>query len=50
MFGAIATGVFASTTVQAAYSGLLDGNPQQLVTQLVAVAAPVALRGRRRRS
>ena len=42
MFGAIATGVFASTTVQAAYSGLLDGNPQQLVTQFVAVAATVA--------
>ncbi len=42
MFGALATGMFASTTVQAAYSGLLDGNPQQLVTQFVAVAATVA--------
>ena len=42
MFGALATGIFASTTVQAAYSGLLDGNPQQLVTQFVAVAATVA--------
>jgi Amt family ammonium transporter len=41
MFGAIATGIFASSTVQAAYSGLLDGNPQQLVTQFVAVAATV---------
>ena len=41
MFGAIATGIFASTTVQAAYSGLLDGNPQQLVTQFIAVAATV---------
>ncbi|MFL5712991.1 MAG: ammonium transporter, partial [Chloroflexota bacterium] len=41
MFGAIATGIFASTTVQAAYSGLLDGNPQQLVTQAVAVGATV---------
>ena len=41
MFGAIATGIFASSTVQAAYSGLLDGNPQQLVTQAVAVAATV---------
>ena len=41
MFGAIATGVFASTTVQAAYSGLLDGNPQQLVTQAIAVGAVV---------
>ena len=42
MFGAIATGVFASTAIQAAYSGLLEGNPQQLVTQLVAVGATVA--------
>jgi Amt family ammonium transporter len=42
MFGAIATGVFASSTVQAAYSGLLDGNPQQVVTQFVAVVATVA--------
>ncbi len=41
MFGALATGIFASSTVQAAYSGLLDGNPQQLVTQAVAVAATV---------
>ena len=45
MFGAIATGIFASTTVQAAYSGLLDGNPQQLVTQFIAVGATVLLRG-----
>jgi Amt family ammonium transporter len=41
MFGAIATGIFASSTVQAAYSGLLDGNPQQVVTQAVAVGATV---------
>jgi Amt family ammonium transporter len=41
MFGAIATGVFASTTVQAAYSGLLDGNPQQVVTQAIAVGATI---------
>ena len=41
MFGAIATGIFASTTVQAAYSGLLDGNPQQVVTQAVAVGATI---------
>ena len=40
-FGAIATGIFASSAVQAAYSGLLDGNPQQLVTQAVAVGATV---------
>ena len=42
MFGAIATGIFASSSIQAAYSGLLDGNPQQLGTQLIAVAATVA--------
>src|SRR3954466_11779641 len=41
MFGAIATGIFASATVQSAYSGLLDANPQQLVTQGVAVGATV---------
>ena len=38
----IATGIFASSTVQAAYSGLLDGNPQQLVTQVIAVGATIA--------
>ena len=42
MFGAIATGIFASSTVQAAYTGLLDGNPQQLVTQAIAVGATIA--------
>ena len=42
MFGAIATGVLASSTVQAAYSGLIDGNPQQVVTQVTAVVATVA--------
>ena len=42
MFGAIATGIFASSTVQAAYKGLLDGNPQQLVTQAIAVGATIA--------
>jgi Amt family ammonium transporter len=41
MFGAVATGIFASSTIQAAYSGLLDGNPQQLVNQLIAVGATI---------
>jgi Amt family ammonium transporter len=41
MFGAIATGVFASSAIQAAYSGLLEGNPQQLVNQLIAVGATI---------
>ena len=45
MFGAIATGIFASSTVQAAYSGLLDGNPQQVVTQAVAVGATILYAG-----
>ena len=38
-FGAIATGVFATTAVNAAgFDGLLAGNPSQLVTQLIGVA------------
>jgi Amt family ammonium transporter len=41
MFGAIATGVFASSSIQGAFKGLLDGNPQQVVTQLIAVGAVV---------
>ena len=39
MFGAIATGVFATAAIQEGYSGLIDGNPGQLGVQLVAVAA-----------
>ena len=42
MFGAIATGVFATAAVQQAYSGLIDGNPSQVLTQLVAVGATIA--------
>ena len=42
MFGAIATGVFASAAIQEAYTGLLEGNPQQLVNQLIAVGATIA--------
>jgi len=41
MFGALATGVFATAAVQPAYTGLLEGNGQQLVHQLVAVAATI---------
>jgi ammonium transporter, Amt family len=40
-WGAIATGIFATTAINA-YPGLIDGNPQQVVIQLVAVAATVA--------
>jgi Amt family ammonium transporter len=41
-FGAIATGVFATALVQPAYTGLLEGNAQQLVNQLIAVGATIA--------
>jgi Amt family ammonium transporter len=40
-FGAIATGVFATAAINA-YPGLIDGNPQQVLTQLVAVGATIA--------
>jgi Amt family ammonium transporter len=40
-FGAIATGVFATTAINA-YPGLIDGNAGQLVTQFIAVGAVVA--------
>ena len=40
-FGAIATGVFATTAINA-YPGLIDGNPSQVVTQIVAVGATIA--------
>ena len=42
MFGAIATGVLATSAIQPAFSGLIDGNPGQVVTQVVAVAATIA--------
>jgi Amt family ammonium transporter len=41
MFGAIATGVLATTAINA-FPGLIDGNPSQVVTQVVAVAATIA--------
>ena len=40
-FGAIATGVFATAAINA-YPGLIDGNPGQVVTQLIAIGAIVA--------
>ena len=40
-FGAIATGVFATTAINA-FPGLIDGNPGQVGTQLIAVGATVA--------
>ncbi len=41
IFGAIATGAFATGAIQPLYRGLIDGNPGQLGTQLLAVAATV---------
>jgi Amt family ammonium transporter len=41
MFGAIGTGIFATSAVQEAYSGLIDGNPGQVGTQLLAVGATI---------
>jgi Amt family ammonium transporter len=42
VFGAIATGVLATTAVQASYKGLIDGNAGQVGIQLIAVAATIA--------
>ena len=42
MFGALATGVFATAAVQSAYTGLLEGNVQQFVNQIIAVVATIA--------
>jgi ammonium transporter, Amt family len=41
VFGALATGVFATTAINA-FPGLIDGNPGQLATQAIAVAATIA--------
>jgi Amt family ammonium transporter len=41
MFGALATGVLATTAVNVA-PGLIDGNPAQVVTQALAVGATIA--------
>jgi ammonium transporter, Amt family len=41
MFGAVATGVLATSAINA-YPGLIDGNPGQVVVQLIAVGATVA--------
>jgi ammonium transporter, Amt family len=42
VFGALATGVFATSAIQSAYTGLIDGNAGQVVTQLIAVTATIA--------
>ena len=40
-FGAVATGIFATAAIQPAYTGLLEGNGQQLVNQLIAVGVTI---------
>ncbi len=42
LWGALATGIFATTAVQASYSGLLYGNVQQFINQIIAVSASMA--------
>jgi Amt family ammonium transporter len=41
-FGAVATGVLATSAIQANYKGLIDGNPGQVAIQLAAVGATLA--------
>ena len=40
--GAIATGVFATTAINPLGRGLIDGNPGQVLTQIIAVGATIA--------
>ncbi|MFL5757297.1 MAG: ammonium transporter [Chloroflexota bacterium] len=44
-FGAIATGVFATAAIQPAFKGLIDGNPAQVATQVLAVVATYLFAG-----
>ncbi len=41
MFGAVITGVFATTAINALGRGAIDGNPGQILVQLVAVGATI---------
>jgi ammonium transporter, Amt family len=45
IIGALATGIFATPAIQSAYSGLLAGNPKQLLIQLVAVLTTLVYSG-----
>src|SRR4051794_2458639 len=42
VFGAVATGVLATSAVQTSFKGLIDGNAAQVLTQVLAVAATIA--------
>ncbi len=41
IWGAIATGLFATPIIQSAYKGLFSGNPKQLLIQLLAVGITI---------
>lgn len=45
IWGAIATGLFASPLIQSAYSGAFAGNPKQLGIQLIAIVATIIYSG-----
>jgi Amt family ammonium transporter len=45
IIGALATGIFATPSIQSAYSGLIAGNPKQLLIQLVATLAVLLYSG-----
>jgi len=45
IWGAIATGLFATPAIQSAYSGAFAGNPKQLGIQLIAVASTIIYSG-----
>ena len=45
IWGAIATGLFATPVIQSAYSGAFAGNPKQLGIQLIAIVATLVYSG-----
>jgi len=45
IWGAIATGLFASPLIQSAYSGVFAGNPKQLGIQLIAIVSTLIYSG-----
>ena len=45
IWGAIATGLFATPVIQSAYSGVFAGNPKQLGIQLIAIASTLVYSG-----
>jgi len=45
IWGAIATGLFATPVIQSAYSGAFAGNPKQLLIQLIAIVTTIVYTG-----